>query len=76
MLYQYFECPFEGETFQFPLNFLEHYSLSHLAPHELCVAIGRMLHRNPQGDRGNMLAFNDIGEVQVTEDLVSVKPYS
>ena len=34
--------------------------------------VGRALHRNPEYDAGNMLAFNDIGEVQVTEDLVCI----
>ena len=34
--------------------------------------VGRVLHRNPGYDAGNMLAFTAIGEVQVTEDLVCI----
>ena len=37
--------------------------------------MGRALYRNPGSDAGNMLVYNDIGEVQVAGDLVSVNPY-
>ena len=34
--------------------------------------MGRALYRDPGYDAGNMLVYNDVGQVQVTCDLVCI----